>query len=197
MVPVMNLGAFTPRPIYRAKGFFIGQDWTDVNPDAGISTDVAPPDLTVPTDVTPSTPDWGSPIDTGAPVTESGAATDVGGIDTSGTQTLPSVTSEATPSQLSVPSGASGAAAAPSSGGAASSSPDVLSSIGKFFTGLFTPGNIAAAAKAAAAASAPKPKPAPVLTLPIGSQGIPIDSGTLIIAGGVTVGVIALIAILK
>lgn len=223
MVPVVNLGAFYRHPVYPARRLFrgLGQDeswedwWANENPDSPVATvpdiEIPSPDESVPTidtgagpEVTASNPDWGSEIDTGGAgpeVTPSnpdwGSAIDTG-VTSSGTGTLPSITSESTPSQISPPSGAApgrSGAVAPSSSGVGGT--DILSSVGKFFTGLFTPGNIVAAANAAKAATAAKPKAAPILTLPIGSQGIAIDTGTLLVAGGVTVGVIALVVILK
>jgi hypothetical protein len=219
MVPVVNLGAFSQHPVYRAQKLFrgLGQEdwWASENPD--YTTEVTPNidvptvDETIPTidtgagpEVTASNPDWGSAVDTGVAgpeVTASnpdwGSAVDTG-VTSSGTATLPPVTSESTPSQLSPSSGIpTSRPVAPSSSGAAPGGSDILSSVGKFFTSLLTPSNIAAGVNAAKAASAPKPKAAPILTLPIGSQGIAIDSGTLLVAGGVTVGVIVLAIALK
>jgi hypothetical protein len=82
----------------------------------------------------------------------------------------------------------------------ASSSPDILTSIGKFFTGLFTPSNVQAAASAvksvedqkAAAKKGPIGLPA---TVPIlGSQ---VDTGTLLVVGGLAVGAVVVISVAR
>lgn len=82
----------------------------------------------------------------------------------------------------------------------AASGPDIWSSVGKFFTGLFTPANVQAVANAAksaadqkaAAARGPIGLPA---TVPIlGSQ---VDTGTLLVIGGLAVGAVVVISLVR